>query len=684
MPTSRPIRRHGLRAALSLLLGAALLPLSGAGTAGATDQVVRHEGADRFATATAASAATFEPGVARVLIATGTDFPDALAAGAVGGLLGGPVLLTARDALPATTRDELVRLDPAAVTVVGGPAAVSEAVLAEIDAAVDAPVDRIAGDGRFATAAALSADVVAPSPAVAVVVSGRGFPDALPAGPLAAALDGPVLLTERDALPGATRAELARLAPDRIVVVGGTGVVSSAVAAELGTLTDGEVTRLAGDDRWATAAAVAAAHPAASPTVDVAVLATGLGFADALAGGAVAAHLRAPLLTTLTDCLPTPVHDALADLDPTTLVVLGGTAAVSADAAAETECPPPPPPPDPDPGPPVDALVQTGLDTPWDITFAPDGRTFLTERDSGRLLQRLDDGTLVEVLRFDVDSAGEGGLLGLTHSPTFLADGLLYVFLTTADDNRILRVDPNTGDQALVLSGIPDNTFHDAGRITFGPDGMLWVGTGDAGVPQLAQDLGSLAGKILRLTPTGGIPTDNPFPGSPVWAYGFRDPQGLAFDAAGRLYATEFGPDRDDEINLVVAGGNHAWGTDPGGQSTQPTGVTGNPDWVDPIVVRQPPEASWSGATVLLDGSIPAWEGDLFVAALRGRRLYRIDLDPATGGVLGVEELLVGTHGRLRHVERARDGSLWILTSDCDGRGTCPDVGDRIVRLGPA
>ena len=668
-------------APLAGLLAALLtVPLLATTAAAAPDETVRYAGTNRYATAADASKATFDPGVAHVLLATGRAFPDALAAGAVAGPLGAPVLLVEPTRLPQSTRDELVRLDPGAVTVLGGTTAVSDAVLDEVRATVAAPVDRIAGPSRHATAAAVSAAFVDRPVEVAYVATGATFADALAGGPAAAEDGGPLLLVSRAAVPAETRDELARLQPARIVVLGGTAAVSDAVVTELEALTDGDVIRRAGPDRYATAAAVVAgSFPGA--VVDV-VLGTGADFPDALAGGAVAAHLGGPLLITDPACVPDAVRREIDRLDPTRLVVLGGTSAVSEAAAALTACAPPEPDPDP-PVSPIASIVQGGLDTPWDIARTPDGRTFLTERDSGRLLQRHDDGTLVEVARFDVDAAGEGGLLGLAHSPDFLVDGLLYVFLTTTGDNRIVRIDPNTGDQALVLSGIPDNTFHDGGRITFGPDGMLWVGTGDAGVPQRAQDLGSLAGKILRLTPEGGIPGDNPFPGSPVWAYGFRNPQGLAFDASGRLYASEIGPDRDDEINLVVPGGNFAWGSDPGGQSDQPTGVTGNPAFVDPIVVRQPSEASWSGATVLRGGTIPQWEGDLFVAALRGERLYRIDLDPGSGGVLGVEELLVGEHGRLRQVTRAPDGSLWILTSNCDGRGSCPASGDHIVRLGP-
>ena len=210
---------------------------------------------------------------------------------------------------------------------------------------------------------------------------------------------------------------------------------------------------------------------------------------------------------------------------------------------------------------------------------------------------------------------------------------------------------------------------------------MLYVGMGDAGDPAAAQDVGRLNGKILRYTPTGAPAPGNPFgDGNPVYAYGFRDPQGLTWDGAGRMYASEFGQNRQDEINRVVAGGNYGWPMREGNLDYQ--GGPRAPDERAPIFTAHPDQASWSGASVLVDGNIPQWEGDLFVAALRGERLYHLDLD-ASGNVAGVEQLLVGQYGRLRHVTPAPDGSLWVLTSNCDGRGSCPTGSDdRIVRLG--
>lgn len=315
--------------------------------------------------------------------------------------------------------------------------------------------------------------------------------------------------------------------------------------------------------------------------------------------------------------------------------------------------------------------VATGLAAPWDVAWLDD-RVFVTERDSGRVLEVGDGGATTEVRTFDVDPSGEGGLLGLVAGP----DGeRLYAYLTTGSDNRVVRFDPSADDEPeVILAGIPAGSVHDGGRLAFGPDGMLYVATGDAQEPAAAQDRGSLAGKILRVTPDGDVPDDNPFDGSPVWSLGHRNVQGLAFDADGRLFAPEFGPDRDDEVNRIEAGADHGW--------PEVTGEAGVEGLTDPILVRQPPEASWSGGVVLTDGAIPQWEGDLFVAALRGERLYRIPLQD--GEVAGdPEELYVGELGRLRDVTQAPDGSLWLLTNNRDGRGDPREGDDRIVRLGP-
>jgi glucose/arabinose dehydrogenase len=310
--------------------------------------------------------------------------------------------------------------------------------------------------------------------------------------------------------------------------------------------------------------------------------------------------------------------------------------------------------------------VATDLAAPWDVVFTAEG-AFVSERDTGRVLRLQEGGEPEEVHRFAVDPTSEGGLLGLASH-----DGALYAYYTAASDNRVVRFRPG-GTEEPVLTGIPKAGIHNGGRIVFGPDGMLYIGTGDAGAAGNAQDPASLAGKILRVTPDGDIPPDNPTPGSPVWSLGHRNVQGLAWSPEGELYATEFGPDRDDEINHIRPGGNYGW--------PEVTGVAGVAGFDDPVFVQQPPDAAWSGATFLVDGAVPQWEGDLLVASLRGQRLWRLTVTDGT--VSASEQLLVGEYGRLRAAVQAPDGSIWVLTNNRDGRGQPRAGDDRIVRLGP-
>lgn len=319
------------------------------------------------------------------------------------------------------------------------------------------------------------------------------------------------------------------------------------------------------------------------------------------------------------------------------------------------------------------SVVAEGLVAPWDVAFAPDGTAYVSERDRGVISRIGPDGRREEVATVPVDPAGEGGLLGLAFGP----GARLYAYYTSATDNRIVRFPPGLppgSPPESVLTGIPKARIHDGGRIAFGPDGMLYAGTGDAAEPALAQEPGSLAGKVLRLTPDGEVPADNPIEGSLVYSLGHRNVQGLAWTADGTLYASELGPDADDEINRIVPGGNYGW--------PLVTGRAGREDLIDPVFVRQPPEASWSGLAALRDGAIPQWEGDLFAAGLRGNRLWRLVLG-AGGEVVEHEELLVGEYGRLRAVRQAPDGSLWVLTNNRDGRGNPGPSDDRILRLGP-
>ena len=322
-------------------------------------------------------------------------------------------------------------------------------------------------------------------------------------------------------------------------------------------------------------------------------------------------------------------------------------------------------------------VVAAGLEAPWDLVFTPDGEALVSERDSSRLLSIDSSGNVEELQRLPENGTGEGGLLGIALSPNYESDGYIYAYYTTDTDNRVTRFRLGE-DPEPILTGIPVLTYHNGGRIAFGPDGNLYVGTGDAGDTSNSQDLNSLGGKILRVTPDGDVPADNPFSNSPIYSYGHRNVQGLAWDEGGQLYATEFGQNRYDEVNRIQPGGNYGWPAVEG-----EGGFFASGEYIDPIATWATSEASPSGAAFLKNGAIPQWEGSFFMAALRGQRLYRLALDPS-GTVTEQEELLSGQAGRLRHVVQAPDGSLWVLTSNRDGRGTPIATDDRILRLAPA
>jgi putative cell wall-binding protein len=293
--------------------------------------VVRWSGADRISTAVRVSAETYAPGVPVAYVATAGAFPDALAGGPEAARTGGPILLTGRTSLAAATRDELARLQPGRIVVLGGTAAVDDTVLAALQPLTTGAVERLAGPDRYATAAAI-ADRFPSGQAVVYVATGTNFPDALAGGAAAAAGDHPIVLTAPASLPAASRAAIARLAPARIVVLGGTGAVSDAVLADLGTLTSGTVDRLAGPDRFATGAAIAATFPAPTSTV---LVATGANFPDALAGTPAAAVRGAPVILVSRDAVPPAAAAQLARLQPLQIAILGGTGAISSGVEAQ-------------------------------------------------------------------------------------------------------------------------------------------------------------------------------------------------------------------------------------------------------------------------------------------------------------------------------------------------------------
>jgi putative cell wall-binding protein len=298
----------------------------------ASGSVSRIAGVDRYATAAAVSAATFAPGVRAVLVATGENYPDALAAGGAAHAWGAPVLLVRHGSIPGAVAAELDRLDPERILVLGGPSVVSDAVAAALGAFATAGVTRLAGADRYATAAAVSAATFSPGVPVTYVATGRNYPDALTGASAAAVEHGPVLLVPGTFIPPSVAAELDRLNPGRIVVLGGPAVVSDGVVAVLGAYATAGVSRIAGADRYATAAAISVSVFAAG--VPVAYVATGENYPDALAAGPAAAREIGPVLLVRQGSIPGPVAAELDRLNPGQIVVLGGPAVVSDAVAA--------------------------------------------------------------------------------------------------------------------------------------------------------------------------------------------------------------------------------------------------------------------------------------------------------------------------------------------------------------
>lgn len=337
----------------------------------------------------------------------------------------------------------------------------------------------------------------------------------------------------------------------------------------------------------------------------------------------------------------------------------------------------------------------SGLEVPWALAFAPDGRLFISERP-GRL--RVARGTELDPdpwAIFPVQSSGEGGLMGLALDPDFTNTPWVYVCYTYADhgtsENRISRLqdsDGRGGPEHILLDRFPGAAIHNGCRLKFGPDGKLYATTGDATQHSLAQDRGSLAGKILRLNSDGSVPDDNPFSGSPVYSYGHRNPQGLAFDPhTGALFETEHGPSGEfgfgnyDEVNVIVAGNNYGW--------PLVVGAPGLPAYHDPLTTYVDHAVPPSGATFYTASLISEWTGNFFFASLRGEHLQRIVLDPSHTQVVAIERLFEqdfysGVYGRLREVVDGPDGALYVTTSNRDGRGVPAADDDRILRLVPA
>lgn len=316
--------------------------------------------------------------------------------------------------------------------------------------------------------------------------------------------------------------------------------------------------------------------------------------------------------------------------------------------------------------------VATDLRTPWALDFLPGGAALVTLRDPAQvvLLDAAGVTTLggpgADELVSGTVTGGEGGLLGIAVSPDVAEDRGVYLYRTTAQGNEVVRTVLEPGATGLgplepVLTGIPAAGNHNGGRIAFGPDGFLYVATGDASQRPAAQDPASLAGKILRVTSDGEPAPGNPFDRSPVWSLGHRNVQGIGWDGRGRMFASELGQNTFDELNLIEGGANYGW--------PEVEGPGGGEGFTDPLLTWDPAEASPSGIAVTDDA--------VHVAALRGARLWSVPvMDDGVGDATASLDL-----GRLRDVVAGPDGALWILTGSTDGRGTPRPGDDRVVRV---
>ncbi|WP_326720505.1 PQQ-dependent sugar dehydrogenase [Streptomyces sp. NBC_00243] len=318
--------------------------------------------------------------------------------------------------------------------------------------------------------------------------------------------------------------------------------------------------------------------------------------------------------------------------------------------------------------------VTEDLDSPWGLAPLPEDDLLVSSRDEGTIT-RVDKETGKKTELGEVPGVapeGEGGLLGIALSPDYASDHFVYAYFTTVSDNRIVRMlydeskpsGEQLGSPDTIFKGIPKGYIHNGGRIAFGPDKMLYAGAGETGQTGLAQDTKSLGGKILRMTPEGEPAPGNPFGDSVVYSYGHRNVQGLAWDDKQRLWAAEFGQDTWDELNQIKPGGNYGWPV--------VEGESDDSKYLNPIAQWPTDDASPSG--------IAYAEGSIWMAGLKGERLWRIPLD-GTKASAEPQAFLEGDYGRLRTVVSAGGGKLWLVTSETDGRGSPGAGDDRILEL---
>lgn len=328
-------------------------------------------------------------------------------------------------------------------------------------------------------------------------------------------------------------------------------------------------------------------------------------------------------------------------------------------------------------------IVAGNLTVPWALDISPEGRLYVTERIG--MIRTIENGILALTPLFTFPppfvSAVEGGLMGIALDPDFSQNNHIYVIHTYKEGdqyyNRLVRLIEKNNEASLdrvLLDKIPGGLIHNGGRLKIGPDRKLYITTGDAGNSVLAQDPTSLAGKILRINRDGSIPEDNPFPGSPVYSLGHRNPQGLVWNPNGILYASEHGASAHDEINIIQSGGNYGWPLVQGDEESSEINAQKS--------LINSGEETWAPSGISYVNQGP-WKGKLLVAALRGLRLLAFPLSQNGTEVRVMESWLQGEYGRLRDVAHAEDGSIYILTSNRDGRGNPVPSDDRILRLVP-
>jgi len=318
-------------------------------------------------------------------------------------------------------------------------------------------------------------------------------------------------------------------------------------------------------------------------------------------------------------------------------------------------------------------ILAKNLDKPRAIAVS-DNRVFVTEKDG--FIRVIEDGNLLEspLAAFRPANVFDGGLLGIALHPNFSNNHYIYVFLTYEEDgdlwNKILRITESENklqDAETIFDKIPGSSFTNGGFIKFGPDRKLYVGTGTVSdASHLPQDLNSLSGKILRLNDDGTIPDDNPFLDSPVYSLGHRNPQGMTWDDDGNLFVAEFGPEKNDEINIIQAGKNYGW---PEQQ------CSGDVNFEDAILCYDP--SIEPGGILFYSGDKLDFEFPFIMASMRSANLYQVDFEQ---GLSSQKSILSGI-GRVRDVVESNDGSLYVITSNTDGKGFPDRMDDKLLRI---